>query len=285
MGINGGHTLTFFLPSSPYLPSFSCFPLFPYTMAPPTSFTQRSPILNRRGRSKKVPFSGSPSPPANDAHQLGSPKISPQSPSPPMTVVHLLGSSRISLPVSSPTGPFVAHGPDRKPDPGPLVQGATIHLRKVSPHDLLGVLSSSPRCPTPWSPNWKSPDPRGIRSSSGNCNSSSSDSSSDEGSSVRGVHVSVRQDLLFGPSTTGAPASNTKRVAAVRRHQAFMISKALDACTLPTPVEDYLNKEAHREFMEDVRQRQSDPKNPGYMSSGDQARRDAIFMAARASGD
>jgi hypothetical protein len=64
-----------------------------------------------------------------------------------------------------------------------------------------------------------------------------------------------------------------------------MISKALDACTLPTPVEDYSNEEAHHEFMEDVRQRQSDPKNSGYMSSGDQARRNAIFMAARASGN
>jgi hypothetical protein len=61
------------------------------------------------------------------------------------------------------------------------------------------------------------------------------DEDSDEGP-VRGDLVSVRQDLLFGPSV--ASVSKTRRAAAVSRHQAFMVSKALDACVLPTPAED-----------------------------------------------
>jgi hypothetical protein len=76
------------------------------------------------------------------------------------------------------------------------------------------------------SSNGKSLVPRGFSSDHMDCTSPPRDEDSDEGP-VRGDLVSVRQDLLFGPSVKSA--SKTRRAAAVCRHQAFMVSEALDA--------------------------------------------------------
>ena len=271
VGINGGHTPTFPYHHLPPFPLFSCFPLFLYTMSLSIPSIQRVPLPNLRGLPETGTHSRSLSPPTTVVHQLGV--------SAPPTVDHLLGSSRISFPTSKPSGRSVAFGPDRKPDHGPLPQGATIHLEKVSSHDLLEVLSSPSSRSIGMSSNEKSQDSLEV------CPPMTDDfsSSSDDDSTARGDLVFVRQDLLFGPSDT--PVSETNSAAAIRRHQAFLVSKALDACTLPAPVDDHFDDEAHREFMEDIRQRQSDPKNPGYMTSADQARRNATFMAARAAGN
>ena len=81
---------------------------------------------------------------------------------------------------------------------------------------------------------------------------------------MRGDKVFVRQDLLFGPSSS---IYSTRRKEFIIRHQELMVSKALDACS---GTEVPFDQESHDDFMDDVRERRA---------SLEQARRNAAFSA------
>ena len=179
-----------------------------------------------------------------------------------------MGSSQISFPIFGKTSRSLErpapHGPELRPESGPVPHGATINLAKISPEDLLSVFTTPPRqCKIPSSIGSSSSSPGGLSPQDEDC--------------VRGDQVFVRQDLLFGPSSS---IYSTRRKEFIIRHQELMVSKALDACS---GTEVPFDQESHDDFMKDARERRASKERQRSSSPG-QTRRNAAFHAERSSG-